>query len=442
MTRARALLPFAAWACFTGSRPAHAHAPLARALALSPDGSALALRMPGFGLLVRASTDAPFAYACDALLGVDPAQVSLPWAFRADGALLLATAAGLRALGAEGCPIDVTAVGLPAAPIVALVASPDHPDVLYAVIAGDEPALHRSDDGGERWTRRAALPGAADVSALLVHPDDPARVYLSQVVDTDESLILVSDDGGETLTAFGQSGVLRLLHVERGARPRLWATAPDAGIRGALILRADQPDGPWDQRLRVSFFGGFAVDAASAIWVGDEGGGVYRSTDGGDRFEEPLPDTAVACLSSHDEALWACTPGTSTMRALAVWNGARQRFDDVVAFADVDRLVECAPELDVADVCAAAWTEWRIDVQPAAATPAIDAPLPDAGEPDVDEPDAALDAAHHPPRSASCSLSPPQRPAIWSPALAGAAILTTCRRLLWRLATRSSKAEK
>ncbi len=451
------LLPLIAWECLAAPSPAHAHAPLARALALAPPnaagGSGQAVSAPGFGLVVRATEDAPFAYACDALLGLDPARSGTVWAYRADGALLYATASSLRALSAEGCPIELAASGLPPAPVVALAAWAGDADVMYAVTGGADPALQRSDDGGESWTRGAPLPASTEVSALLVQVDAAERVYVSQLgALAGESVLLVSDDAGDTFTSFEQPRVLRLLHVGTGASPELWATTPDAGIRGALMLRAEQPDGPWDQKLRVNFFGGFAIDASSTIWVGDEGGSLHRSSDDGDSFEEALLHSAVACLESQGDALFACKSGLTTMPALGLWDDAQQSFAKVVAFADVDRLVECAPELDVANVCAAAWNEWRVDVRGAVPPVVTPPPNEDAGapvavpaQPDAGQPEVPVTTPapreHHASGCAVIASTTARVP--WRHSLAPAALLLAgARRLRRRFARRYSKSEK
>ena len=87
-----------------GTASAFAHAPLARAVAVGREGTAIALRMPGFGLLVRAPGDERFAYACDALLGWTPEDMQAPFAYLAGGELLVGTAHGLRAFTPSGCP--------------------------------------------------------------------------------------------------------------------------------------------------------------------------------------------------------------------------------------------------------------------------------------------------------------------------------------------------
>jgi hypothetical protein len=376
---------------------ARAHAPLARGLALGAEGAA-AVAMPGFGWLVRGGAGQPFTYACEALLGVaqgaqanEPAQ---PMAYRGDGSLLIGTAAGLRALDARGCPLPASATGeLASLPIGALALVGDGA-IAYAAVTGASAGLYRSADGGEHWERRASLAATDAVTALLVAGDDREHVALSVVSELDmRAALLISEDGGATFERIEPERALTLLHAAAGEPARWWALAkPLDGKRGMEILRADQPAGPWTALLRVNFFGGFALDDSGVNWAGDEGGGVFRSDDGGDHFVEVAPDQAVACLAVGADGLWACTPGTSEKRAVAVANEQGTAFNDVVAFADVDRLVECGPDLDVSTTCAAAWTEWQVDVRMMNAD-VIDAGTSDAGTSDAGTMDAGTSDA-------------------------------------------------
>jgi hypothetical protein len=383
-----AALAACALCCVAG--PAGAHAPLARDLALAPDGSGIAVRMPGFGLLVRRGEQEPFEYACDALLGLQPTEVSTPLAYRSDGALLLGSETGLRIIATDGCPMDASATDLVGAPVVALAAHPSDRNLIYAVTSGSDPGLHRSRDGGVRWTLRSRISADAKVSALLLDSDNPDTLYLSQTTGALRPAIAISEDGGGSFsTVVEQEREQVLLHVESGPAKRLWAMSRSGGVRGVDILRAERLEGPWDEVLQVNFFGGFAADRSTGvIWVGDEGGSLFRSSDGGDSFEDVQPSTAVACLVHDRRALWACTPGTTEQRALAALMDPDGDFEDVMAFADVDRMVDCAPELDVAQVCAAAWNEWRADVQTRDA-----GTRPDGGPPAVQMPEAGAPAA-------------------------------------------------
>jgi hypothetical protein len=346
---------------------ARAHAPLSRGLALAKSGGAAAVRMPGFGWIVRDDEQQAFAYACDALVGVTPDESALPMVYRADGALLVGTAGGLRMLTRDGCPLPIAASDLHL-PIAALA---EHAgEVVYAASAGSEAALYQSDDGGQHFVLRTRLDASEPVSALLVRGDDANAIYMSQTRADMQSVLSLSEDGGVSLRRVEQARQLTLLHVAPSPALRLWASsrALDAtGNRGVDILRADAAEGPWLSVLRVNFFGGFTVDADGVIWVGDEGGGVYRSVVDGDHFEAVQPNMAVACLLQGQDALWACTPGTPKKRAIAKSSAGSDPFSDVVAFADVDHLVACA-DTDVNASCAPAWHEWQLDVRMLATT--------------------------------------------------------------------------
>jgi hypothetical protein len=212
------------------------------------------------------------------------------------------------------------------------------------------------------------------------------------------NVIRASSDGGASLRAYPQEAALTLLHVESAARERLWAMARDAltvGNRGRAILRADVPDGPWQTPVRVAYFGGFVIDAQGTISIGDELGGVYRSSDDGQSFHKLPTDVPVACLAQANAALWACTPGALADPALQTM-GASESFASVVALPDVTKLVSC-PALDVARICAGAWVEWQRDVlrialqvPDAGALPIAEAGIEDAGAEDAEESDASL----------------------------------------------------
>ena len=357
----------AAWLAlwFTAAAPtAHAHAPLARGLSIAPDGSGMALRMPGFGLLVGGGAQPSFAYACDALFELQPHEASAPVTYGEGGVLLVGTELGLRAASPDGCPRAAQTGELADVPVVALATHPSDTKLIYAVTGGNAPpALYRSRDGGAHWELRSSLANAGGVTALVLDRVDPDVIYVSRTGGADDSgAIARSEDGGATFTVVEQERAIVLLHAASGTTPQLWAMARTGAVRGVDILRAERPEGPWQSTLQVNFFGGFTTDAETgAIWVGDEGGGVYRSSDGGDSFENVAPKAAVACLAHAHGALWACTPGTAQQPALKVWREPGG-FEPVAAFADVDRLIECAEATEVPLQCAAAWAEWRADV--------------------------------------------------------------------------------
>jgi hypothetical protein len=138
--------------------------------------------------------------------------------------------------------------------------------------------------------------------------------------------------------------------------------------------------------FQVNYFGGFAIEPSGAIWIGEESGGAYRSSNGGLSFDNVVgPALAIAHLSYAQDAIWACTPGLPNQRALARWSTARSAFEDVVALGDITQLVGCAPEVNAPAICAAAWAEWQRDILMLPPAPG------DAGAPV----DAAVDAKLH-----------------------------------------------
>jgi hypothetical protein len=179
-----------------------------------------------------------------------------------------------------------------------------------------------------------------------------------------------------------------------GGASRFWAVGRSptgTGNRGFELVHAATPAGPWTSGFEVNFFGGFAREPSGTIWMGDEGGGVYRSVDGAVTFTDVSPSTAVACLTYAHGALWGCRPGTPEQPALGRWNDARGAFDDVVTLADITRLVQCDPPTEVETLCAAAWVEWQRDVL---MIPPPKPALADAGAARTTESDS------------SCSLAP------------------------------------
>ncbi|HEX6239925.1 MAG TPA: hypothetical protein VFZ61_03485 [Polyangiales bacterium] len=380
----RTLAALGVWLMALG---ALAHAPETRGLALTPDGQAMAIALPGFGLVLRSGPSQPFVYTCGALLGIKPSTAVPALAFLDDGTLLVGSPDGLRKLGADGCP-RASSHALVNTPVVALALAPSARHIVYAVVAGERPGVWRSVDGGEHWELRAPLVTPGAVSALVIASGDPERVVLSETTPQ-ATLVRASSDGGRSFVAHPQPFELTLLHVRSGVKERWWAMARDAlsvGNRGRAILRTDSPELPWQMPTRVAYFGGFVVDARGVISIGDELGGVLRSDDAGETFHQLPTEVPVACLAQASDALWACTPGTLDEAAVQRMS-VSEPFKRVVALPEVTRLATCAPELEVERVCAAAWVEWQRDVL------RIPAQAADAGMPAPMEEPAHADAA-------------------------------------------------
>jgi|GEM_PF-5465022 len=387
--------------CLVTAR-ASAHAPLPRGLAVSPDGVGVALALPGFGLLLRTATAPGFAYACDAVLGIPPSDAPPAVQYFADGSWLVASSGGLHTLDADGCELSPPHVALGRAPISA-IAIHGASQVAYAVATELGEGVWRSEDLGASWQLRGAIDDSADVNALLVDADDPARLYVSRGASDADAALTVSSDAGATFEVFPQTRALRLLAVQDAGQ--LWAVAralDHKANRGFDILHADAAGALWQSRLRVNFFGGLTITDNGEIWVGDEGGGVYRSTDRGASFAWVESPRSISCIASSGNEVWACTPDLPSAPALNVLAAAAASFEPALALADVDAQVTCAQHNQGVDPCQAAWVEWQRDVigrVPVLAEPPVDAsqPLPESTPP--------MQPTELQPSAASCALT-------------------------------------
>jgi photosystem II stability/assembly factor-like uncharacterized protein len=150
------------------------------------------------------------------------------------------------------------------------------PQVVY--LAAYEGGMWRSDDGGERWRQLHAYP-VAHAHSVVVDPHDPAVVY----VGSEPAAIFHSRDGGATWQECqGFRAVPESTHWHFFA-PR------QAHVRD-LVMAADNP-----QRL----------------YAGLEVGGVVRSTDGGNTWQQlhgPYEDVhSLSSTPARAQVLYAAT---------------------------------------------------------------------------------------------------------------------------------------
>lgn len=154
--------------------------------------------------------------------------------------------------------------------IGAMDISESHPDVLYVgtgeqALRGDVShgdGVYRSNDGGETWVH-VGLTDTRQIAELIVHPDDPDIVYVAALGHftgpNTERGVFRTRDGGETWE--------RVLYVDENT--------------GAVALTLDESDpdrliaGMWEVRR-------FPWGIRSA----GPGSGIYRSSDGGDSWED------------------------------------------------------------------------------------------------------------------------------------------------------------
>ncbi len=143
-------------------------------------------------------------------------------------------------------------------------------------------ALVADRDGGSEPEPPAAstLPATPDYHSLLVAPGDPNRIWLGSHVGLHESR-----DGGRSWSEAGLSGqdAMNLARAPGGSKT-VWAA-------GHLVLAKSADGGEsWvevrPQGLPSLDVHGFATDPRNeqTVWAAIAGRGLFRSTDGGQRF--------------------------------------------------------------------------------------------------------------------------------------------------------------
>lgn len=158
------------------------------------------------------------------------------------------------------------------APIGALAIDPDSPDMLYAGIGRPrlldygQGVVYKTTDGGEHWAvvnKPGSLPQDARINDLVLHPQDRNHLYL-----TCQYGVYQSGDGGVSW----RPTVIGLPH-SRARRLAICRAQPNVIY---LTIRAEPGKPPWQ-------------------------GGVYKSTDGGNRWQ-PCLDGLAQRLSKPGEA--------------------------------------------------------------------------------------------------------------------------------------------
>ena len=165
--------------------------------------------------------------------------------------------------------------------------------VRNTVSPGD--GVYRSTDGGEKW-QHLGLEDSDHIAELLVHPDDSNTVYVCALghlwAPGGDRGVFRTTDGGETWE--------NVLKIDDATSCADLAMTPDAGVLYA---------GMWQVRRYPDFFES-----------GGETSGLYRSTDGGDTWEElteGLPETdlgriAVTVAASDPNIVYATVESENT----------------------------------------------------------------------------------------------------------------------------------
>ncbi len=176
-------------------------------------------------------------------------------------------AAGERAVAVvENGGVELTLEGRGAR---CLAVEPEDPETLYAGTSDE--GLFKSEDGGKSWERLSGI-GHPRVTAVAVSPVDGA-VYAG----TEPSALFVSRDGGASWREL--EGMKHL------------PSAPTWSF----------PPRPWTSHVRAI---SLSYEDPSPVVAGIELGGIVRSPDGGETWEDQRPGAYADChnLAAHPAA--------------------------------------------------------------------------------------------------------------------------------------------
>ena len=134
------------------------------------------------------------------------------------------------------------------------------PQLRQSVSWGD--GMYKTVDGGETW-EHIGLPEARQISKVIIHPDDPNRVYVASM--------------GHTWGPSPERGVFRTTDGGKS-----WDKVLFKSDKTGAIDMAMSPDDP---NVLFAALWEFERKAWGAKTAGPEGG-IWKSTDGGDTWEE------------------------------------------------------------------------------------------------------------------------------------------------------------
>ena len=323
-----------------------------------PRTFAIRYRYGGEGLVVTHDGGEHFALLCSS--AIDPRQARQgTLAIAADGTTFLGVFKGLFQDDGKGCGWHLEP-SLNGHWVSDLVHDPIDPDTLCLTTAsggeGVKNGVYRRSTGSG-WAP-VGTQGAAIITRLHVVRVDGGRRFYQSVLrgtspaDSDgespqpDYVVRHSDDNGETWTAhaFGPTdGTLRLQGVDPSDPDRLVATLSYLD-QGSEVLVSEDRGETWSAWLRLGAFGGLAFAPDGRVWIGDAGNlraplsqGLFYAES---LVAEPnlLTDAyPVSCLGFVDEGLLlACQ-----RFAAGHVSTADGSFQETFRFDKLERFIQC-----------------------------------------------------------------------------------------------------
>ena len=421
-SRSLAAAPCALAGLLALAAPARAHAPPLGARVLEgPGGTQLIVTNRG---LVFRESDGAARLLCNEALRVTTAELPNV-AVLEDGALLVATSAGVRQTRDRGCTWqDVGGMQYANAP--ALASAPSDPDTLYvATYDAVAPVISVTHDGGASWSQALAADAGDYINSLLVASADATRVYATVATYAPGQRPLFSlvhtRDGGGTW----QRVPLALSDADYLA---VAAATDPADAETLLLFSIANSPGLDDGRLLISHDGGEHFEVALALpeirgagvasdgrrWVAARDGLYGESAETG-AFERTSAATELGCVSERDGELLVCGhyAGVAARSGIGISADVGQGFERYLDFADVTEPVACPTDSLTTALCTRPWLDWQVEMLPGGAPPpGVAVPVSALAPPLAGEPATAREAGPTPPPSgaarAGCALA--QRP--------------------------------
>jgi hypothetical protein len=339
--------------------------PTAGYVAFDPRDEARFAVRTTFGLLTSTDGGRTTDYVCESALRLGVEEDPM-LAFTASGRLVVATFGGVLTSD-DGCSYGFVPE-LEGQIVLDLARSAAEPDSLVAFrLLGRGGGLYdsgivRSDDGGSSWTFSPLFPEEYLPLTVDVATRDAERIYVTArrgKGDGYDSVLLVSDDGGQTFLARA------IPDTEDQHLAYIASVHPDDVDR--VMVRVDDLEGTVlfetlnaGETFRRLFVGsgrltGFAYspDGAEVVFGGLDDGLWVGTSD--DLAFERRSDVAPLCLAWNAGGLWACADAQSAGFSFGRSSDAGRTFEPLFSFAELCGRSSCAETTDVGALCPNDW---------------------------------------------------------------------------------------
>ncbi len=235
-----------------------------------------------------------------------------------------------RFAGGGAIPPELVKVAdLPGGDIMDIEFARSNPNIVYLASDPNAMGIWRSDDAGETWRQVLAdygTGGPAHIHDIAVHPDNPDVVLVSDahslikmvVVEDSVEWTIVYPPTEQSLTVFAVA-----------FSPSMPSVAYAADLHGNILKSTDSGD-TWQTvgQLEVQWGVSLAVDPGSPdtlyATTGGEGGGVFKSTNGGQNWQQVLdvsdlfisigPGASDLVFAAGGSGIFKSTDGGATWR--------------------------------------------------------------------------------------------------------------------------------